>query len=280
MQSRNDNRKSFCLTEYDQLKEVLLCQPHYIRVREELNMKQKAKSIDVEAAIEQHRNFVEVLNNFGIETILLPNHTKYPEQVFTRDIGFTLGQTIFVAEMAESVRQGEEKALKLWLEEEGISYFNLVRDHIEGGDVIIDRDTIYIGLSDRTNQASINHVKHLLSEFNIITIPFKENFLHLDCVFNVLSEEIALIYSNALTREDMKRLSSRYDLIEVTHEEQLSLATNVLSIGSNKVISLPSNKNANEQMRNKGFEVIEVEFSEMIKSGGSFRCCTLPILRG
>ena len=35
----------------------------------------------------------------------------------------------------------------------------------------------------------------------------------------------------------------------------------------------------NKKMREFGFNVIEVDFSEIIKSGGSFRCCSMPVER-
>ncbi|MER2113457.1 MAG: arginine deiminase family protein, partial [Solibacillus isronensis] len=62
-------------------------------------------------------------------------------------------------------------------------------------------------------------------------------------------------------------------------EEQFQLGTNVLSIGNKRILSLPVNINVNKQLRDRGFQVIEVDITEIIKSGGSFRCCTLPILR-
>jgi N-dimethylarginine dimethylaminohydrolase len=277
------NRKTFCMSEYDSLKRVILCQPQYMTIREVINDTQKHfknEGIHIERALEQHGEFVKVLQKHGVEVILLPYHKKYPEQVFTRDIGFTLGQTIFVAKMAHDIRIGEEEVLIQWLKDEEISYYNLAEDKIEGGDVIIDRETVYIGLSNRTHQQAIDHLKSLLHEFNVMAIPFKEKFLHLDCVFNVISPDVALIYPDALTKEDIKLFSSKYNLIEVSHEEQFTLGTNVLCIGNKRILSLPVNKQVNNQLRSQGFEVIEVDISEIIKSGGSFRCCTLPILRG
>ncbi len=282
MEEAMDKFKTFCMSEYDTLKRVILCQPQYMNIREVINETQKHfknEGIHIERALEQHDEFVKTLKKYGIEVILLPYHKKYPEQVFTRDIGFTLGQTIFVAKMATDLRSGEENVLKQWLEDEEISYYNLVEERIEGGDVVIDRDTIYVGLSDRTEQKAAQQLQRLLNQFNIITIPFKEKYLHLDCVFNVVSPDLALIYPNALTKEDIELFASRYDLIEVSEEEQFQLGTNVLSIGNKRVISLPVNTNVNKQLRNRGFEVIEVDITEIIKSGGSFRCCTLPILR-
>lgn len=272
-----------CFTEYNVLKKVILCQPQYMTIRDVINETQKHfknEGIHIEKALEQHDEFVNTLRGQGIEVILLPYHKKYPEQVFTRDIGFTLGETIFVADMAADVRNGEENVLKQWLEDEEISYYNIIGHQIEGGDVIIDRDTIYIGLSDRTNAEAIEHLQNLLKkQFDIIPIDFQSKYLHLDCIFNIVSPGLALIYPDALKPEQIDLFKNRYELIEVSEEEQFTLGTNVLSIGYNKIISLPVNKKVNEELRKRGFEIIEVDITEIIKSGGSFRCCTLPIHR-
>ena len=278
----NTNSKVYCHSEYDTLKRVILCQPQYMTIRQVINETQeqfKNEGIHIERALEQHAEFVKTLQKYDVDVVLLPYHQKFPEQVFTRDIGFTLGETIFVANMATDVRAGEENVLKQWLEDEVISYYNLVEDHIEGGDVIIDGDTIYVGLSSRTDQAAADHLQRLLTNFKVVAIPFKEKYLHLDCVFNVVSQEVALIYPKALTQKDIELFSSRYDLIEVSEEEQFQLGTNVLGIGNKRVLSLPVNQYVNKQLRERGFEVLEVDITEIIKSGGSFRCCTLPIVR-
>jgi len=95
----------------------------------------------------------------------------------------------------------------------------------------------------------------------------------------VLNENTALIYSQGIDQKSYQLLKATYNLINISDEEQFRLGTNVFSIGNKKIISLPENKRVNEELRNAGFTVIEVPFSEVIKSGGSFRCCTLPLLR-
>lgn len=275
--------KIHCYSEYNVLKKVILCQPQYMTIRDVINETQKKfknEGIHIEKALEQHENFVNTLKKHDIEVILLPYHKKYPEQVFTRDIGFTLGETVFVADMASDIRDGEEEVLKRWLEDEEISYYSIKGHQIEGGDVIIDQDRVYIGLSNRTNQDAINHLHDLLHrKFEIHTIDFESKFLHLDCVFNIISPELALIYPPALNKGDYQKFNDQYELIEVSQEEQFTLGTNVLSIGNKKIISLPVNQKVNEELSKRGFEIIEVDITEIIKSGGSFRCCTLPIER-
>ncbi len=274
--------QTYCLSEYDTLKRVIVCQPQYMTIRDVINETQEhfiKEGIDVGRAVDQHTAFIETLRDHDIEVHLLPYHKKYPEQVFTRDIGFTLGHTIVVAKMESDIRQGEEDVLKQWLEDEEISYYNLLHDRIEGGDVLIDGETVFVGLSHRTSKSAAELLDQLLPQFKVIPVPFKERFLHLDCIFNPVSPNLALVYPEALTKEMYGLLAAKYELIEVTKEEQFTLGTNVLSIGNKKILSLPVNKNINQALRTRGFDVIEVDITEIIKSGGSFRCCTLPLLR-
>ncbi|TWD99378.1 N-dimethylarginine dimethylaminohydrolase [Neobacillus bataviensis] len=274
--------KSSCFSEYDTLKKVVLCSATYMTIREPINETQKQflkENIDTELAKKQHQQLVQTLKDNGVEVLLLTPSEKYPEQVFTRDIGFTLGNQVFVAHMAHDVRQGEEQPLIDLLEKELITYTNLLEDKIEGGDVLIDRNTVYIGVSNRTNKKAIEHLQSLLPTFEVITVPFTDTYLHLDCVFNILSEDEALIFPGEIDEDKLKILSSRYNLIKVSEEEQATLGTNVLSIGNKRVLSLPINKEVNKKLKDRGYEVIEVDISEIIKSGGAFRCCTMPILR-
>ncbi|WP_050182841.1 dimethylarginine dimethylaminohydrolase family protein [Domibacillus robiginosus] len=272
-----------CNNEYEELRRVILCEPQFMTIRDVINETQeyyKHENININRAIQQHTQFCQLLNEHGIEVIKLSPSPQYPEQVFTRDIGFTIGQNIFIAEMAADIRQGEEHELKKWLESEQISYHALSENSIEGGDVIVDGHNLYVGISSRTNKASIQELTRLLPEYEILPISLNQRYLHLDCVFNIISPEEALIFPEAIDQITVNMLSSRFDLIEVTEKEQFTLGTNVLSIGRKKVFSLMGNHNVNTRLRERGYHVIEVDITEIIKSGGSFRCCTLPILRG
>src|SRR5699024_12778371 len=100
------------------------------------------------------------------------------------------------------------------------------------------------------------------------------------CVFNLLTSGKSFYFPSAFHQDTIEQLGASYELIEVDEDEQFSLGTNVLSIGNNNVFSLPQNTKVDNDLRAHGFEVIEVDFSEIIKSGGSFRCCSMPVERG
>lgn len=274
--------KPSCYTEYDPLKKVIVCHPKYMgfgKIRNVENQSTKKVSIHIDKAMSQHGEFVRKLRDYGVEVEYLTPKEGLTEGVYTRDIAFTLGEDIFIAKMAHPPRVGEENNLIQWLNLQGIQHQDLFDDHIEGGDVLIDQDTIYIGVSNRTTEAAIKHVRSLLPNFNIIDLPFSDKFLHLDCIFNILSPTEALIYPGEFPKEKEDYLRSRYNLIEVSTKEQESLGTNVLSIGHRRVFSHSENSGVNESLRHHGYEVIEVDFSEIIKSGGAFRCCSFPLVR-
>lgn len=271
-----------CRSEYDTLRQVILCSPDFMKIKEVINETQQHyvdENIDTLLAKKQHHAFIEVLKAHGVQVVLLPSQAKFPEQVFTRDIGFTLGNTVFTALMERKIRQGEEQVLKHWLVENNIPFLQIENGSIEGGDVLIDGDTIWVGDSDRTSKEAIKELGLKLHGMNLVRIPFAEEYLHLDCVFNVLSSTEALFFPPAFHEKEREQLASRYDLIEVSKEEQFTLGTNILSIGQKKVVSLPINTSVNKKLRDRGYTVIEVDISEIIKSGGSFRCITMPLAR-
>ncbi|ABV61877.1 dimethylarginine dimethylaminohydrolase family protein [Bacillus pumilus] len=271
-----------CMSEYDNLQEVLLCSPIYMEIKQIINETQKhfaRENISQMKAIAQHKQLIQILKNHQVRPIMLPANDRYPEQVFTRDIGFTIGHTLFVSSMAAPVRQGEEQLLKEWAQENGFKTVSLTNGTIEGGDVLVDQTRVFVGMSKRTNPAAIHELKKELPDHDIIPIHLPPHILHLDCVMNILSHDEMLIYPEAFKKEDLHLLNMHYHLIEISEQEQFTLGPNVLSIGQKKVISLPINQETNAALTAHGYTVIEVDFSEIIKSGGSFRCCTLPIRR-
>ncbi|MCT2534408.1 arginine deiminase family protein [Aquibacillus koreensis] len=268
--------------EYDVLQKVIVCSPEYMRIGKVINETQKHyqdENIDEKRATEQHDQFVKAMQDNGIEVIAIKSQEELHEQVFTRDIGFCIGDQLFTAAMGSDIRAPEVDALQSVLKQHNFPFRPFTEKSIEGGDVIIDDDLVWVGISERTTYEAADALQALLPSHKVMYLPIAERILHLDCCFNVIGPKTALIYSPALTDDDLKKVSQYYDLIEVSKEEEFTLGTNVLCIGNKKIISLPENKQVNAELTRLGYQVIEVEFNEIIKSGGSFRCCSLPVLR-
>lgn len=83
--------------------------------------------------------------------------------------------------------------------------------------------TVYAGLSKRTDKAAVQELREALPEMTVVPIPLKEDFLHLDCVFNMISETEALYCKNGLRQKEIDLLAERFEMIEVPEEEQFTL---------------------------------------------------------
>ena len=87
----------------------------------------------------------------------------------------------------------------------------------------------------------------------------------------------ALIYQHGIKKIPDEML--RYSWLKITREEQKKLGANVLSLSPEKVISRHNANRINSELKRIGVEVIELKFDEAPKTGGSFRCCGLPLER-
>ncbi|ARI78469.1 dimethylarginine dimethylaminohydrolase family protein [Halobacillus mangrovi] len=271
-----------CETEYSVLKRVIVVKPAFMKINEVINETQKhyeGTNIDIPLAIHQHKTFVNTLKEHHVDVCELPTEPDLPEQVFTRDIAFTIYDQLFIASMGEEVRQNETEILKSWLQKYGLPFHEGFSDSIEGGDVVIDGTTIWVGKSGRTSYSAIEELQSRLPSHKIEPLSLTEDILHLDCVFNIINDDTALLYPPAFTSEDLRKIKSQFHIINVTEDEKFHMGPNVLSIGNKKIISLSQNKRLNGEIESQGFQVIPVDFSEIIKSGGAFRCCTLPLQR-
>ncbi len=234
----------------------------------------------------QLNGFIDVLTARGID-VRQPHPLPYlPDQMMTRDIGVVIGDTFVVTTMAAKSRRHEWRGYSHLFEHfpEHVKVLFGPEDLvIEGGDVIVDRGKVFVGIGQRTTLAGAAWLMQLVPDYEIVPINLSglddgEDVLHLDCSFLPVGDGHALIYPEGM-RDIPAAVRETYDFIEVTREEQQKLGTNVLSLAPDCVVSREDSTRINAEMRARGIEVIELPYSEPPKTGGSFRCCTLPLHR-
>ena len=213
------------------------------------------------------------------------------DQLTPRDIGMVIGKRFLICNMARASRRYEIAGIFPYILPESGTEPNILIPNrpealMEGGDLILDKGMLFVGISQRTNEAGLAYLQHTFGkEFDVVPVHCKaleeeENVLHLDCTFNPVGEQHCLIYPDGF-REVPEQIQEQYAWIEVSQEEQAALATNVLSIDPKTVISRshPACQRVNGAMREAGIRVLEVPFDGAPRTGGSFRCCSLPLER-
>lgn len=228
----------------------------------------------------QHAQLAETLADFGIDVSWVKPRKDCPNQLNTRDVAVTIGETFVIGCLREPIRKAEVVGVEEFASGLASDVVSVASGVVEGGDILVDRDTIYVGLSQRTDRRGFEFLAtRFAGRFNLVALTLVPPFLHLDVVFNLLPEGLALIHRPGLAPDAVSELSTRYNLIDVDADEQARLATNVLIVSPNDVITDKRNARLNRVLRAKGFNLAELDFSEINKIGGSFRCAVCPLIR-
>lgn len=287
-----------CFNESDTLRSVVIgyVDNLYLHGRPQLINLMAAESASagneptMEVSIPEFRNLQRVLEAEGVE-VLTPDElgaeTKVYNQSYSRDIGFVIGDKFFVSRMKKAARMQEWRSIAKYIATipEANRVYVPEGMFIEGGDIVVDKGIVFVGISQRTTEEALAFLEEQLTGTGLKVVPVRtrsieegKDVLHLDCTFVPVGKNCALIYSDGIA-EMPKEISDTYDLIEVTAEEQRELATNVLALSPTQVIARDSAHRVNSEMTNRGIEVIPVKFDDAPMFGGSIRCCTLPLVR-
>lgn len=222
-------------------------------------------------------------------------------QIFSRDIAFVIDDFIIKSNILPD-RISELNAIQHVFSEINPTKIITPPDevHIEGGDVMLHNDYIFIGtykgndypnyITARTNVQAVEFIKELFPnkkaiEFNLKksnTNPY-ENALHLDCCFQPVGNGKAIIHKDGFLEESeylfLINLFGKENVFHITKEEMYAMNSNIFSISPEVVISEKNFTRLNNWLQNQNILVEEVPYSEIAKQEGLLRCSTLPLIR-
>jgi N-dimethylarginine dimethylaminohydrolase len=244
--------------------------------------------------------FNKVFQKYDVK-VFRPERIENYNQIFTRDIGFVIEDTFIKANILPD-RERELDAIQYVLDQ--INPAKIVRPpeevHIEGGDVMLWNDYIFIGtykgsdykdyITARTNMAGVNYIKELfpnkiVKEFDLVKskMEARDNALHLDCCFQPVGDNKGIIYKSGFREEAdyryLIKLFGKDNLFHISREEMYNMNSNVFSIAPNVVVSEKNFTRLNTWLREQGFTVEEITYAEIAKQEGLLRCSTLPLIR-
>ncbi len=244
--------------------------------------------------------FAKVFEKHGVE-VFRPSILKDCNQIFSRDIAFVIEDKLFHSNILPD-REKEFEAIQYILDK--IDPSKIIRPpeevHIEGGDVMPWNDYIFIGtytgedypdyITARTNKEAVDYIREQFPNKKVKSFELrksntiaKENALHLDCCFQPIGKNKAILHKNGfLIEEEYQWLVDYFgkeNIFEITKDEMYHMFSNVFSISPEVVVSEKNFTRLNHWLRAQGFTVEEIPYAEIAKQEGLLRCSTLPLIR-
>ena len=242
----------------------------------------------------------KVFKKYNVQ-VFRPEVIDNYNQIFSRDIAFVIDD-IFIEANILPDREREYKAIG-----EIISQINPEKVvvlpeecHIEGGDVMPWNDYLFIGtysgsdyadyITARTNIEAVIALQELFPHKKVKSFELrksntnaKENALHLDCCFQPIGKDKAILHKNGFLVESeyqwLVNFFGKENIFEITKEEMYNMNSNVFSISEDVIISEKNFFRLNTWLRENGFTVEEVPYAEIAKQEGLLRCSTMPLIR-
>jgi N-dimethylarginine dimethylaminohydrolase len=241
-------------------------------------------SIDPARRAAQVESLASLLQARGVEVLRTDVVAGCIGQLFTRDIGFAVGTTLFLANPERSDRRREVESLGP-IAAQCADVVRLRAGVIEGGDVAVLPDAVLVGIGEKTQPAALRELRAALAERGVRkeVVPIElamEGVIHLDCVFNAVAPDVALVFPPAIAPASLAALHARFELIEVSLAETCDVRINTLSLGPRAVVLHEDSDRLAAILGRHGFETIALDYDEVGKAFGAFRCTTLPLRRG
>lgn len=243
---------------------------------------------------------VKIFKKYDVE-VYRPEVIQDYNQIFSRDIGFVIEDTFIKANILPD-RERELNAIQHVIDK--MNPAKVVRPpeevHIEGGDVILWNDYIFIGtykgrdyrdyITARTNMEGVNYIKQLfpnkkVREFDLVKskIEARDNALHLDCCFQPVGKDKGVIYRGGFRDEaDYMYLVDLFgydNLFHIERDEMYHMTSNFFSIAEDVVVIEKNFGRLKNWLLDRDFTVEEVPYAEISKQEGLLRCSTLPLIR-
>lgn len=246
------------------------------------------------------QSFISILEKYNIK-VYRPSNIHGINQIFARDIAFVIEDKIFMPNIIVN-RQKEIHALEFLLNEiDDKKIIYMPKDsRAEGGDVLVCNEHIFVGYSEledferytvsRTNSTAIDFLSKQFPDKKVKGFELKksdidprENALHLDCCFQPIGNNMAILYKDGFKNDQdvtfLMDYFGRSNIIEISKEEMYNMNSNIFSISDNIIVSERGFVRLNNLLRSKGFVVEEIPYFETAKMEGLLRCSTLPLIR-
>lgn len=259
----------------------LMCRPTYFDVRYSINpWMDPTRPTATDVGLTQWKWLHDLFSELGHRVDLIEPEPGLPDMVFAANGAITFGGRVLVAKFRHHYRVPESASYVDWFGRRGWREVRQAAHLNEGeGDFLLVGDTFLAGSGFRSERRAHDEVRAFFGRPVLGLTLVDPRFYHLDTALAVLDGDEIMYYPAAFSADSRELLAERFpDAILAGDSDAEVFGLNAVSDGRHVVLPQQAKRLA-DQMAERGFEAIGVEMSELLKAGGSVKCCTLE-LRG
>jgi len=259
---------------------ILMCKPDFFTVVYRINpWMDPALPTDTSLAVAQWQTLYDTYVGLGFDVHLIDPIDGLPDMVYAANGGFVIDGIAYGAKFTYPQRQPEGPAYMDWFGANGFDVREPVEINEGEGDFLLVGDVILAGTGFRSASNSHEEVSAIYGRTVITLKLVNPSFYHLDTAVAVLDDTNIAYLPSAFDEPSLAILRERFpDAIIVTEEDAAILGLNSYSDGYNVVIAARA-KDFERQLRERGYNPIGVDLSELLLGGGGVKCCTLELRR-
>ncbi|MBP2326471.1 N-dimethylarginine dimethylaminohydrolase [Kibdelosporangium banguiense] len=255
-----------------------MCKPTHFEVTYSINpWMQPGKPTDAGIAVAQWERLRSLYLGFGHEVELIDPVPGLPDMVFAANGATVVDGKVLSASFRHSERVPEGPAYLKWFQDRGFPAHESEFVNEGEGDYLVTGERILAGTGFRTDRRSHLEAARVFGR-EVVTLELVDDrFYHLDTALAVLDDDEVMYYPPAFSAESQAVLLELYpDAILATDADAEVFGLNAVSDGRHVLLAQEAT-HLTEQLWARGFVPIGVDLSELLKSGGSAKCCTLEI---
>lgn len=258
---------------------LLMCPPVHFEVSYSINPWMDVDApVDPDRAMAQWSTLRDCYRNLGHSVKTVDPVPGLPDMVFAANAAVVHNGQVLVANFTHPERQGESAAYRGWFEASGFNPVLTASHQNEGqGDVLAVSGVMLAGTGFRTSVAAHEELRDFFG-VPVVTLELVDpRFYHLDTALAVLDDHSIAYFPGAFSSSSVSTLEELFpDSILVDEIDACAFGLNAMSDGFNVVLSDRA-RTLQEELRRRGFNPIGVDMSELLKAGGSAKCCTLEL---
>jgi N-dimethylarginine dimethylaminohydrolase len=234
-------------------------------------------SVDTHVALNQWESLRQTYKELGHTVELVEPVAGLPDMVYAANGGLLVNGKAVVARFAYPQRAAESAAYAEWMSRHGFDPVETRHLNEGQGDLLVAGSIVLAGYGFRTQRRAHDEVAAAV-RMPVVSLELVDpRFYHLDTALAVLDDTTIAYYPPAFSDQSRARLLELFpDAIEVASADAYVLGLNAVSDGLNVVLPAAATGFA-EQLRQAGFRPIGIDLSELLKGGGSVKCCTLEV---